>query len=79
MRVTLHRWTTPWLVEALAEAGFQEVRATVHSGDLARGFARSLIARGEAAAFAPHFEALTRALGESAARQPGESMVAAVR
>ncbi|GMU40863.1 MAG: hypothetical protein AMXMBFR23_17290 [Chloroflexota bacterium] len=79
MRVTLHRWTTAWLTEALRVAGFREVRATVHSGDLARGFARGLIGRGEADALAPRFEVLTRALGEAAARQPGESMVTAVR
>lgn len=79
MRVTLHRWTTAWLVEALRATGFREVRATVHSGDLARGVARGLLARGEVDALAPHFGALTRALGEAAARQPGESMVTAVR
>ena len=79
MRVSVHRWTTAWLVEALAAAGFREVRATVHSGDLGRAFARGLIARGEAQALVPRFEVLTRALGEAAARQPGESMVTAVR
>ena len=77
--VDLHRWTTAWLVDALRTAGFADVRATVHSGDLARLFARGLIERGELNALAPHFEAITRALGESAARQPGESMVTAIR
>ena len=77
--VELRRWTTDWLVEALRTAGFRDVRATVHTGDLARLFARPLIARGEADALAPHFEAITRALGEAAAQQPGESMVTAIR
>ena len=77
--VELRRWTTDWIVEALRAAGFSDVRATVHTGDLARLFARPLIARGEAEALAPHFDAITRALGEAAARQPGESMVTAVR
>ncbi|MGE3855904.1 MAG: class I SAM-dependent methyltransferase [Dehalococcoidia bacterium] len=77
--VELRRWTTAWLVEALHAAGFREVRATVHAGDLARLFARGLIARGEADALAPHFATITRALGEAAAQQPGESMVTAVR
>ena len=77
--VELRRWTTDWLVEALRAAGFSDVRATVHTGDLARLFARPLIARGEAEALAPHFDAITRALGEAAAQQPGESMVTAVR
>ena len=75
----LLNWTTDWLTEALRRAGFREVRATVHTGDLARLFARGLIARGEAHALTPHFGAITRALGEAAAQQPGESMVTAVR
>lgn len=79
MRVTLHRWTTPWLVEVLRDAGFREVRATVHSGDLARQFARRLRAQGGPTVDMARFESLTRALGEAAARQPGESMVTAVR
>ncbi|MSQ30530.1 MAG: class I SAM-dependent methyltransferase [Dehalococcoidia bacterium] len=77
--VELHRWTTAWLVQALRRAGFAEVRATVHAGDLARSFARAAIARGDLDALAPHFEVITRALGEAAAQQPGESMVTAVR
>ena len=77
--VELRRWTTEWLVDALRGAGFREVRATVHTGDLARLVGRQLIARGEAEALAPHFAAITRALGESAAQQPGESMVTAIR
>ncbi|MDA0301812.1 MAG: methyltransferase domain-containing protein, partial [Chloroflexi bacterium] len=77
--VELRRWTTDWLVQALRAAGFREVRATVHTGDLARLVGRSLIARGEADAVAPHFTAITRALGEASAQQPGESMVTAVR
>ncbi len=77
--VELRRWTTEWLVEALRGAGFREVRATVHTGDLARMVGRQLIARGEAEALAPHFATVTRALGEAAAQQPGESMVTAIR
>ncbi len=77
--IDLHRWTTAWLVEALRHAGFSDVRATVHTGDLARAFARGAIARGEVDALAPHFDAITRALGEAASRQPGESMVTAIR
>ncbi len=77
--VELRRWTTDWLAEALRTAGFREVRATVHTGDLARLVGRGLIARGDAAALAPHFDAITRALGEAGAQQAGESMVTAVR
>ena len=77
--VELRRWTTDWLVDALRAAGFREVRATVHTGDLARLVGRRLIARGEAEALAPHFVAITRALGEASAQQPGESMVTAIR
>ena len=77
--VELHRWSTAWLVEALRRAGFADVRATAHAGDLARSFARAAIARGDLDALAPHFDAITRALSEAAARQPGESMVMAVR
>jgi len=79
LSVELHRWTTGWLVEALRAAGFAEVRATVHPGDLARRFARDLIARGEMPSFAPLFEPATRALGVAAAAQPGDGMVTAVR
>lgn len=77
--VELRRWTTDWLIAALRAAGFREVRATVHTGDLARIVGRRLIARGEAEALAPHFAAITRALGEASAQHPGESMVTAIR
>lgn len=77
--VELRRWTTAWLVAALRAAGFREVRATAHPGDLARLVARGLIARGEAEALAPHFSAITRALGEAFAQQRGESMVTVIR
>ena len=77
--VELRRWTTDWLLDTLRAAGFAEVRATVHTGDLARLVGRQLIASGEAEALAPHFDAITRALGEASAQQPGESMVTAIR
>lgn len=79
MVVELRRWTTLWLVEALRAAGFRDVRATQHAGDLARAVARRLIASGGAENAAKEFEALTRALGEAAAALPGEEMVTAVR
>jgi SAM-dependent methyltransferase len=79
LTVELRRWTTDWLIEALRRAGFRDVRATVHTGDLARLVGRALIARGEAEALAPHFDTLTRALGEAVAQQPGESMLTAIR
>ena len=79
LTVELRRWTTGWLVEALRAAGFAEVRSTVHAGDLARRFARQLIARGEMPSFAPLFEPATQALGVAAAGQPGDGMVTAVR
>lgn len=77
--VALRRWTTPWLVEALRAAGFAEVRATAHAGDLARAFARALRDAGELEAAAPRFDALTRELGRAAAATPGDAMVTAVR
>jgi hypothetical protein len=77
--VETRRWNTAWLTAALADAGFAEVRATAHPGELARRFVRSLRAHDALDAVAPHFDALTRALGESAARTPGDEMVLAVR
>ncbi len=79
MVVELRRWTTPGLVEALRAAGFGEVRATQHPGDLARAVARRLVAAGEMEAVAGDFRTLTRALGEAAALFPGEEMVTAIR
>ena len=79
MVVELRRWTTPWLVEALRAAGFRDVRATQHAGDLARAVARRLVASGDIDAVAGQFEVLTRALGEAAGTLPGEEMVTAIR
>ncbi len=79
MVVELRRWTTPWLVEALRAAGFRDVRATQHAGDLARAVARRLVASGDIDAVAGRFEVLTRALGEAAGTLPGEEMVTAIR
>ena len=75
--VELRRWTTAWLVEALRCAGFREVAATAHPGDVARHVARELLAAGAIDAVAPHFEALTSAIGRAAGRQPGSAMVVA--
>jgi SAM-dependent methyltransferase len=77
--VELARWSTAELVAALERAGFVEVRATVHPGELGRRFARELIARGAMPAAAPLFAEATRALGRLAASQPGDAMVRAVR
>lgn len=77
--VETRRWTTPWLVDALERAGFADVRATAHPGELARRVVRALHADGSFDAIAPHFDALTRALGAAAAHTPGEEMVLAVR
>ena len=77
--VELRRWTTEWLVGALEAAGFREARPTAHPGDVARHVGRELIARGQADALAPHFEALTAAIGVAAGRLPGREMVAARR
>ncbi len=79
MVVELRRWTTPWLAEGLGAAGFRDVRATQHAGDLARAVARRLIASGGIDAVSGEFEILTRAFGEAAASLPGGEMVTAVR
>ena len=79
MLVELRRWRTAWLLEALRAAGFSEVRATADSGDLARRFARDLIARGAIDRLAPHFEDVTRALARAAVWQRGDTLVTAVR
>lgn len=85
--VELRRWTTAWLREALERAGFAEVRATAHPGELARHVGRALIAASPAAAAGEHdaLEALTRGFGHWTARigaaggtLPGEGMIAAV-
>lgn len=77
--VELQRWTTEWLVEALRAAGFGEVRASVHPGELGRRFARALLRDGQMERFAPLFAEATRALGTLAGSQPGRGVVAAVR
>jgi SAM-dependent methyltransferase len=77
--VEMRRWTTEWLADVLRAAGFAEVRATAHPGDLARAFARALRARGALEAVAPRFEALASALGEAGGEQAGRGMVTAVR
>lgn len=79
LAVEVRRWTTGWLLEALRGAGFAEVRATQHPGDLARGIARRLLARNETEAMTAQFAALTRAIGEAAGALPGEEMVTATR
>lgn len=74
--VDLHRWTTPWLLEALARSGFSHARATAHPGDLARHVARALLHRNIDAA---PFDALTTAIGHAALHTPGTAMVVATR
>ena len=77
--VELRRWTTAWLVEALRGAGFRDVAATAHPGEVARHVARELLAAGAIDAVAPQFEALTSAIGRAAGGQPGSAMVVATR
>lgn len=77
--VEMRRWTTEWLVGALQAAGFREVRPTAHPGDIARHVGRELIGRGDIDAIAPHFNALTAAIGVAAGRRPGREMVVALR
>ncbi len=77
--VESQRWTTAWLVDALRAAGFREVRATAHAGDLARAIARRLVAGRNMAAVAPQFDTLTQAIGAAAASLPGSEMVTAIR
>ena len=77
--VELRRWTTAWLVDALTAAGFAHVRATAHPGELARHFARELLADGAIDEVAEQFESLAGAIGRSAQALEGEEMVLAVR
>src|SRR5690606_6516131 len=79
MCVEMRRWTTAWLVGALREAGFREVRGTVHPGDLARQVGRDLIADGTAEQLGGAFEAVAGALGRVGGRLDGDAMVEAVR
>ena len=85
--VELRRWTTAWLREALLEAGFAEVRATAHPGELARHVGRALIAASPAAAaargdaleaLARSFDYWTARIGEAGGSLPGDGMIAAV-
>ncbi len=77
--VELRRWTTQWLVDELHAAGFSEARGTAHPGELARHFARELLASDEMAAVAPSFEQAAAAIGRAASALPGDEMVIAVR
>lgn len=77
--VEMRRWDTARLAAALREAGFSEVRTTVHPGELGRRFGRRLLADGAMKPFAPLFHEATRALGALAGSQYGDAMVAAVR
>ena len=80
--VEMQRWTTAGLVEALGRAGFSEVRATAHPGELARRVARELLA-GDAGetmdAVVPVFERLAAAIGVAGGARDGDEMVLAVR
>ena len=85
--VELRRWTTAWLRDALERAGFAEVRATAHPGELARHIGRALIAASPAAAAGEReaLEALvgrfgywTALIGEAGGTLPGAGMIAAV-
>ena len=63
----LRRWTTEDLCTELQEAGFNRVRATEHSGERGRAAGREWLASG--ISLDPgEFEALTREVGERAAR-----------
>ena len=85
--VELRRWTTAWLREALQRAGFAEVRATAHPGELARHVGRALIAASPAAgagerdaleALTGSFGYWTARIGEAGGMLPGAGMIAAV-
>ena len=76
LAVELSRWTTSWLMEALSEAGFEEVRGTLHSGERGRAYGRERIASGDAVSL-EEFGVLSREIGERAAATAGEGMVSA--
>ena len=85
--VELRRWTTAWLRDALKRAGFAEVRATAHPGELARRLGRALIAASPAAtagerdaleALTGSFGYWTALIGEAGGTLPGDGMIAAV-
>lgn len=77
--VEMRRWDTATLIGDLRAAGFREVRATVHPGELGRHFSRTILEMGAMPEFAPLFATATTALGRIAGSQPGEAMVAAIR
>jgi SAM-dependent methyltransferase len=76
LAVELSRWTTLWLMESLSEAGFEEVRGTLHSGERGRAYGRERIASGDAVSL-DEFGVLSREIGERAAATDGEGMVTA--
>ena len=82
--VELRRWTTAWLRGALQRAGFAEVRATAHPGELARHVGRALIAASAAGerealeALVGSFGYWTARIGEAGGTLPGAGMIAAV-
>ena len=76
LAVELSRWTTGWLMEALSEAGFAEVRGTLHSGERGRAYGRERIASGDAVDL-EEFGVLSWEIGERAASTDGEGMVTA--
>ena len=78
LAVELSRWTTSWLMEALSEVGFDEVRGTLHSGERGRAYGRERIASGDAVDL-EEFGELSREIGERAAATEGEGMVTGVR
>ena len=78
LAVELSRWTTSWLIEALSEEGFDEVRGTLHSGERGRAYGRERIASGDAVNL-EEFGVLSRAIGEQASVTEGEGMVTGVR
>ncbi len=77
--VELRRWSTGWLVKALRSAGFADVRATAHPGELARQVARGLLARDAIETVAPAFAEVAAAVGVAAGSLAGDGMVLAVR
>jgi len=78
LAVELQRWTTSWLMDALREVGFDEVRGTLHSGEWGRAYGRERIASGDAVDL-EEFGKLSREIGERAAATEGEGMVYAAR
>ncbi|MGE0228447.1 MAG: class I SAM-dependent methyltransferase [Dehalococcoidia bacterium] len=77
--VEMRRWSTSNLVGALRTAGFSTVRATVHSGEIGRHFARETLRAGTMNSIAPLFPVITTSLGRVASALSGDAMVAAIR